>query len=86
MSIVEIISGACLLLASVCIIILCLLQDQKQDQNMTSAISGASNNDSFYGKNEGRTQEAIIRRITTVLAVVFFVATVVANIVPIFVK
>ena len=39
MSIVEIIGGVVLLIASVLLIVLCLFQDQKADQNMASAIT-----------------------------------------------
>lgn len=60
------------------------MQDQKQQQNMTSAITGGSN-DSFYGKNEGRTKEAILNKITRFLAIVFFVVTLAINIVPTFI-
>ena len=73
-----------LLISCALIIILCLMQDQKQQQNMTSAITGGSN-DSFYGKNEGRTKEAILNKITRFLAIVFFVVTLAINIVPTFI-
>ena len=66
MSILEIIGGILLILTCVLAVILCLLQDSKQQQNMTAAITGGAN-DSFYEKNEGRTKEAIFRKITRVL-------------------
>ena len=77
----QIVGGVLLLISCALIIILCLMQDQKQQQNMTSAITGGSN-DSFYGKNEGRTKEAILNKITRFLAIVFFVVTLAINIVP----
>ena len=52
MSIIEIIGGSVLLLSTVLIIFFCLMQDQKQDQNMTSAITGGTY-DSAFSKNEG---------------------------------
>ena len=52
MSILEIIGGILLILTCVLAVILCLLQDSKQQQNMTAAITGGAN-DSFYEKNEG---------------------------------
>ena len=50
MSILEIIGGILLILTCVLAVILCLLQDSKQQQNMTAAITGGAN-DSFYEKN-----------------------------------
>ena len=37
------------------------------------------------GKNEGRTKEAILNKITRFLAIVFFVVTLAINIVPTFI-
>lgn len=79
----EIISGILMIITSVAIIILCLLQGKK-DKSMTSAIGGSSNNDSFYGKNSGRTIEAKLSRLTKIFAILFFVATLAMNIVPTF--
>lgn len=85
MSILQIVGGVLILITCILIVILCLMQDQKQQQNMTSALTGATN-DSFYGKNEGRTREAMLVKVTRTLAIIFFVATLVVNIIPIFVK
>ena len=82
-SIIEIIGGAVLLIACVLLIILGLMQDQKADQNMASAITGSAY-DSQFSKNQGRTKEAILKRWTLWLAVVFFVATLVVTIVPVY--
>lgn len=78
MSIIEIIGGVMLILTCILAVILCLLQDSKQQQNMTSAITGGAN-DSFYGQNEGRTKEAIFRKVTRILLIIFFVLTVAIN-------
>ena len=85
MNIIEIDGGVLLLITVVLATILCMMQDQNRDQNMTSAITGASN-DSFYGKNAGRTKEAILSRFTWILLIVFFVATLLVNILPIYIK
>ena len=85
MNIIEIVGGVLLLLTVVLATILCMMQDENRDQNMTSAITGASN-DSFYGKNAGRTKEAILSRFTWILLIVFFVATLLVNILPIYIK
>ncbi|MBR5362428.1 MAG: preprotein translocase subunit SecG [Oscillospiraceae bacterium] len=83
MSIIEIAGGIVLLLSTVLIIILCLMQDQKQDQNMTSAITGGSY-DSAYSKNEGNTKEAILKKWTKWLAIIFFIVTLVITILPVY--
>ena len=81
MSIIEIVGGIVLLIACTLLIILGLMQDSKQDQNMTSAITGGSY-DSAYSKNEGNTKEARLKKWTTFFCVVFFLATLVIVIVP----
>ena len=56
MSGVEIIAGILLILASLVIVLIVLVQESKE-QGLTSAIGGGAN-DSFYGKNSGRTRDA----------------------------
>lgn len=85
MGVIEIIGGVLLLIACVLIIVLGLMQDQKTDQNMASAITGSSY-DSEFSKNQGRTKEAILKKWTMWLAVVFFVATLVITILPVYLK
>lgn len=67
----EIAVGAVILAVSVILIVICMMQEQKP-QNATAALTGASN-DSFYDKNKGRTKEARLQKITTALAILFFV-------------
>ena len=69
MGTLEIVIGAVLLLISLVTIIICMMQEQKP-QN--AALTGASN-DSFYDKNRGRTKEARLHKLTTILTVLFFV-------------
>lgn len=85
MNVIEIIGGIVLLITCVLVILLCLMQDQKQDQNMTSAITGGTY-DSAYSKNEGNTKEAILKKWTKWLMIVFFVVTLVVTIVPVYMK
>lgn len=85
MGILEIIGGAVLLVACIAIIILGLLQESKGQDSMTSALTGASS-DSFYGKNEGRSREAILAKITRTVGIILFIVTLAVNIVPIFTK
>lgn len=81
MGLIQIICGVLLLIACAVIILVVLLQESK-DPGMTSAITGASN-DSFYGKNGSKTREAKLVRFTRIAAIIFFVATLVVNIVAV---
>ena len=83
MSILEIVGGAILLVVCLAVIVLCLAQDQKSQDSMTAALTGAST-DSFYGKNEGRSKEAILNKITRTLGIILFLVVLAVNIVPIF--
>lgn len=85
MSVLEIVGGIVILLLSILIIILTLSQEQKSQDSMTAALTGASA-DSFYGKNEGRTKEAILAKITRTIGIIFFVAILAINIIPILKK
>ena len=83
MSVLEIAGGVIILIVSIIITCLCLAQDQKSQDSMTAALTGAST-DSFYGKNEGRSKEAILNKITRTLGIILFIAVLAINIVPIF--
>lgn len=79
MSGIEIAAGILLILASLVIILIVLVQESKE-QGLTSAIGGGAN-DSFYGKNSGRTRDAKLSKFTKVAAVLFFVVTLAVNII-----
>ncbi len=81
MGVIEIISGIVLILCSIFIVVITLMQSQKQ-QGMTSAIQG-SNNDSFYGKNAQNTREKALERLTKIVAVIFFIVTIAVNIIAV---
>ena len=85
MSTLEIIVGVVILILSFLTIIICLSQEQKSQDSMTAALTGASA-DSFYGKNEGRTKEAILGKITRTLSILLFIVVLAVNIIPIFKK
>ena len=85
MQTLEIIGGVAILAISLITIILCLSQEQKSQDSMTAALTGASA-DSFYGKNEGRTKEAILSKITRTLSILLFIIVLAVNIIPIFKK
>lgn len=83
MNILEIIGGVVLIIACIVIVVLCLMQESKNQDGMTAALTGASS-DSFYGKNEGRSKEAVLARITRFCGIIMFLITLAVNIVPIF--
>ena len=84
MGAIEIVSGIVLILCSIFIVVITLMQSQKQ-QGMTSAVQG-SNNDSFYGKNSQNTREKALERLTKIVAVIFFVVTIAVNIISVIAK
>lgn len=59
---------------SIALIVVVLLQQSKQ-QNISGAIMGGSS-DTFFGKNKGRTVDAMLRKFTSVLAALFIISSV----------
>ena len=80
MEIYEIVCGAIVLLLSLLIIILCLMQDEKAQQNGISALGG-SESESFYAHNEGNTRDAALQKLTKILGILAFITLIVMNIV-----
>lgn len=56
MSAIEIILGSIVILSSIVVIVVVLMQ-QSREAGLSGAISGAA--DTFFGKNKGRTIEAL---------------------------
>lgn len=83
MGALEIAGGIVILLVCLVTIVVCLSQEQKTQDSMTAALTGSSA-ESFYDKNQGRSKEAILNKITRTLAIVLFVAVLAVNIIPIF--
>ena len=75
--------GAVLILLSIVIIAVVLLQEGRS-QNLSGAIAGGA--ETFLGKSKGRTVEQKLVKITKVLAVVFFVLSLVSTLVVLFLK
>lgn len=63
---------------AVCIalVILIMLQESKSN-GLTGTVGGMA--DTYWGKNKGRSMEGKLVKWTTILAVVFFILTVVLN-------
>ena len=81
MGVIQIVSGVVLILCSIFIVVITLMQSQKQ-QGMTSAIGG-SNNDSFYGKNAQNTREKALERLTKIVSFIFFVVVIGVNVISV---
>lgn len=60
----------------VVLVILVLMQEGKSE-GLSGTINGVA--DSYWGKNKGRSIEGALSKITTVLAVLFFVLSIVLN-------
>ncbi len=61
-------------IVAIAIIILALMQT-KEDQGLSSTITGSSTNN-FYEKNKGRTKEGKLKRWTIILSIVFAILTI----------
>lgn len=81
MGIFEIISAIVLIIACVFIVIVVLMKETKT--RMSQTISGTSA-DSYFGKNSGRTKDAMLNKATIVAAVVFFVLALAVNIINVY--
>lgn len=81
MGIFEIISAIVLIIACVFIVIVVLMQDTKTQMSQT--ISG-STADNYFGKNSGRTKEAMLNKAMTTAAIVFFVLAILVNVVNVY--
>ena len=78
--VIQIIGGILMIISSVLLIILTMMQEQKQ-QDMSTALSGQSDN--FFGKgNVSSSREQALARLTKLLTVVFFIVTIAVNVIP----
>lgn len=76
----EIAGGIAILVISVLVNVVCLMQEQKP-QSMSSALMGGPDTDSYFGRNKGRTKEARLAKLTTVLSILLGVVLILLNIV-----
>ncbi len=75
MSIVKIILGIIFLIDCIALTVVVLMQEGKQQG--LGAIAGAA--ETYWGKNKGRSMEGGLVRATTVMGILFFVLSVVLN-------
>jgi preprotein translocase subunit SecG len=67
--VIGIIIGVMMIFAAVILIVAVLFQEGK-DKSLSGAIAGSSS-DTFYGKNKGKSRDAILNKVTVIVAVVF---------------
>ncbi len=79
----EIVLGIVLIITSLALVAMVLLQEGRQ-QGLSGAIAGGA--DTFLGKSKGKTVEQKLVKITKILAVVFFVLSLVSTLVVLFIK
>ena len=72
----EIILAFLLIIGSVLTIVLVLMQ-KSNENGVSGVIMGGSANDTFYGKNKGRSKEARLQKYTKYLAIGFFAVSLV---------
>ncbi len=75
MEIYELALAIGLIVLSVFLIIVVLLQESKS-AGLSGAIAGGA--DTFFGKHKGRTMEAKLEKVTKLVAIVFFILTLVS--------
>ncbi|MFA9379978.1 MAG: preprotein translocase subunit SecG [Acetanaerobacterium sp.] len=85
MSGIEIAAAILLIIASALLIILVLMQDSKSG-GMGALMGGSDGDSSYFGKNRGRTLDAILSRWTKIVSIAFFVLVVGVNIVLMLLK
>ncbi len=79
----EIVLGIVLIITSLALVAIVLLQEGRQ-AGLSGAIAGGA--ETFLGKGKSKTVEQKLVKITKVLAVVFFVLSLVSTLVVLFIK
>lgn len=67
-------------IVSIALIVVVLLQHGKQ-QGLSGAIAGGA--ETFFGKNKGRTVDAMLKKVTAVIAALFIILTIVIAIISV---
>ena len=77
MGVLRIIVTIVMIIISVIMTIIILMQEGKSQG--LGALAGTSNNDTYWGRNKGRTMEGFLVKFTTGLCVAFFVLSILLN-------
>lgn len=75
MGVLEIILAAVLLLLALFLVVAIILQDSKK-HGLSGAIAGGA--ETFFGKNKGKQVNKVLKKMTTIVAIVFAVIVFVA--------
>ena len=75
MGVLEIILAAVLLLLALFLVVALILQDSKK-HGLSGAIAGGA--ETFFGKNKGKQVNKVLKKMTTIVAIVFAVIVFVA--------
>ena len=75
MSAIDIAGGIIMILVSIGIMASILLQESKRGGGIEALSMGSS----YYSQNQGRTKDAILHKVTKILAYVFFIVTIVVS-------
>ncbi len=79
MSVIEIISGILLLVSCVVIIFTIMLQESKQANGLNALDGGAS--ETYVSRYGAKTKEKFYAKLTKILAVIFFVVSLIVDLV-----
>lgn len=79
----EILLGIIMIVTSLALIVVVLLQESRT-AGLSGAIAGGA--DTFLGKNKSKTIEQKLGKITKVLATIFFIISVLATLIVLFVR
>lgn len=79
----EIVLGIVLIITSIALVAVVLLQEGRS-AGLSGAIAGGA--ESFLGKNKSKTIESKLVFITKILAIVFFVLSLVATLIVLFIR
>ena len=83
MNVFEIVAAILLLLACIVLVVLVMLQESKD--KMSQTITGGTN-ESYLGRNSGRTLGAMLAKNTKIAAIVFFVLTILVSVFTVYTK
>lgn len=79
----EIVMGVVLIITSIALVAMVLLQEGRS-AGLSGAIAGGA--ETFLGKSKGKTIEQKLVKITKILAIIFFVLSLVSTLVVLFIK
>ncbi len=76
MAVLKVILMIVYIITCIALTVIVLMQEGKQ-AGLTGAISGGS--DTYWGRNKGRSREGVLEKVTTVLAVLFILLSLILN-------